>query len=141
MSDDTATRSVIMERTMPHPPAKVWRALTQGPLIEEWLMKSDFQPVVGHRFTFRATPMPQWDGIVSCEVLAVEPDSRLSYSWNTSAGMKTVVTWTLTSASGGTLVRMEQSGFRPDEENNLRGARYGWQRNMEALERVATGLG
>jgi uncharacterized protein YndB with AHSA1/START domain len=42
---------------MPHPPEKIWRALTQGPLIEEWLMKNDFQPLVGHRFNLRATPM------------------------------------------------------------------------------------
>ncbi len=52
-----ATRSLIVEREMPHPPEKIWRALTHGPLIEKWLMKNDFQPVVGHRFTFRATPM------------------------------------------------------------------------------------
>ena len=49
-------RSIVVEREMPHPPEKIWRALTQGPLIEEWLMKNDFQPVVGHRFNFRATP-------------------------------------------------------------------------------------
>ena len=50
----TATRSLVVERVMPHPPEKIWRALTQGPLIEQWLMKNDFQPVVGHRFNFRA---------------------------------------------------------------------------------------
>jgi uncharacterized protein YndB with AHSA1/START domain len=31
----TATRSLVVEREMPHPPEKIWRALTQGPLIEE----------------------------------------------------------------------------------------------------------
>ncbi len=77
-----AMRSIVIEREMPHPPEKVWRALTQGPLIEEWLMKNDFQPVVGYRFNFRATPMPQWNGVVDCQVLVVEPNQRLSYSWN-----------------------------------------------------------
>jgi uncharacterized protein YndB with AHSA1/START domain len=72
MSDlAAATRSVVVERQMPHPPEKIWRALTQGPLIEEWLMQNDFQPVVGHSFNFRATLMPHWNGVVDCEVLVV----------------------------------------------------------------------
>src|SRR5713101_658803 len=94
---ETATRSLVVEREMPHPPEKIWRALTQGPLIEEWLMKNDFQPVVGRKFNFRSTPMPQWNGVVDCEVLAVESNRRLSYRWNSSGeeaanGLKTVVT-------------------------------------------------
>jgi uncharacterized protein YndB with AHSA1/START domain len=79
-----ATRSLVVERKMPHPPEKIWRALTHGPLIEEWLMKNDFQPVVGHTFNFRATPMPHWNGVTDCQVLVVEPYERLSYSWNAS---------------------------------------------------------
>jgi uncharacterized protein YndB with AHSA1/START domain len=79
-----ATRSIVIEREMPHPPEKVWRALTQGLLIEEWLMNNDFQPVVGNRFSFRAAPMAHWNGVTDCEVLVVEPAERLSYSWNAS---------------------------------------------------------
>ena len=130
---------------MPHPPEKIWRALTQGPLIEEWLMKNDFQPVVGHKFNFRATPMPQWNGVTDCEVLVVEPNVRLSYTWNASGteavnGLKTVVTWTLTPTQGGTRVRMEQSGFRPEDEGFYQGAGFGWKRMVESLERVVVGL-
>ena len=66
-----AARSLVVEREMPHPLETVWRALTHGPLIEEWLMKNDFQPVAGHRFNFRATPMAHWNGVTECEVLAV----------------------------------------------------------------------
>src|SRR6266699_5923660 len=89
------TRSLVIEREIRQPPEKIWRALTQSPLIEEWLMKNDFQPVVGHRFNFRATPMPNWNGVTDCEVLVVEPNERLSYSWD-SLGLKSVVAWTLT---------------------------------------------
>ena len=139
------TRSIVIEREMPHPPEKIWRALTQGPLIEEWLMKNDFQPVVGHKFNFRATPMAHWNGVTDCKVLLVEPNERLSYSWNASGeaaagGPKTVVTWMLTPTQGGVLVRMEQSGFRPEDENNYQGASYGWRRNLAGLERVAAAL-
>jgi uncharacterized protein YndB with AHSA1/START domain len=134
-----ATRSLVIERELPHPPQKIWRALTQGALIKEWLMDNDFQPVVGHKFNFRSPPMPQWDGIVASEVLVIEPQKKLSYSWG-SMGLESVVVWTLVPTKGGTLVRMEQSGFRPDQEANYQGANYGWQKFMGALERVVAGL-
>jgi uncharacterized protein YndB with AHSA1/START domain len=135
----TTTRSLVIERELPHPPEKVWRALTQGPLVKEWLMDNDLQPVVGHRFNFRSTPMPNWNGVIDCEVLVVEPNKKLSYSWN-SLGLESVVVWTLVATSSGTLVRMEQSGFRPDQEANYRGANYGWQKFIGGLERVVAGL-
>ena len=135
----TATRSLVIEKELPHPVGKVWRALTQGALIKEWLMDNDFQPEVGHKFMFRSTPMPNWNGIIDSEVLVVEPDKKLSYSWN-SMGLESVVAWTLVATSSGTLVRMEQSGFRPDQEANYRGANYGWQKFIGGLERVVAGL-
>jgi uncharacterized protein YndB with AHSA1/START domain len=135
----TATRSLVIEKELPHPVGKVWRALTQGALIKEWLMDNDFQPEVGHKFKFRSTPMPNWNGVIDSQVLVVEPDKKLSYSWN-SMGLESVVVWTLVETSGGTLVRMEQSGFRPDQEANYQGANYGWQKFIGGLERVVAGL-
>ena len=135
----TTTRSLVIEKELPHPLEKVWRALTQSPLIKEWLMENDFQPVVGHRFNFRSTPMPNWNGVVDCEVLVVEPNKKISYSWG-SLGLGSVVVWTLIATSGGTLVRMEQSGFRPDQEAAYKGANYGWQKFIGGLERVVAGL-
>ena len=145
LADATATRSIVVERVMHHTPEKVWRALTQGPLIEEWLMKNDFRPVVGHKFNFRAEHLPQCNGVVDCYVIIVEPNTRLSYSWNASGdeaanGLKTIVTWTLTPADGGTHIRMEQSGFRPEDERFFQGANYGWQKMVAGLERVTAGL-
>lgn len=134
------SRSAIIERVMTHPADKIWRALTQSSLIEEWLMENDFQPVVGHKFNLRTAPMPHWDGLTDCEVLVIEPNTRLSYSWNAAGAVRTVVTWTLSPTEGGTLVRMEQSGFRPDQDFNYRGAMHGWQQNFASLERVIAGL-
>lgn len=135
MTNTAPTRSLVIEREMPHPAEKIWRALTQGPLIEEWLMKNDFQPKVGHRFNFRSTPVPNWDGVIDAEVLVVEPHSRLSYSWDTM-GSTSVVTWTLTPTKGGTHLRMEQTGFRSEEDANYKGANYGWQKFIGKMERV-----
>jgi len=145
MANPATTRSILIEKEIPHPPEKIWRALTQGPLIKEWLMENDFQPVVGHKFHLRAAPMPHWNGVTDCEVLVVEPNKRLSYSWNSSGeeaakGLKTVVVWTLTPTKSGTLVRMEQSGFRPEQGANYQGASHGWQRFFGGLERVVAGL-
>jgi uncharacterized protein YndB with AHSA1/START domain len=135
----TTTRSLVIEKDLPHRPEKVWRALTQGPLIKEWLMDNDFQPVVRHRFNFSSTPMPNWNGVIDCEVLVVEPNKKLSYSWS-SLGLKSVVVWTLVATEGGTLVRMEHSGFQPDQEAAYKGAKYGWQKFIGSLERVVAGL-
>jgi len=135
----TAMRSLVIEKELPHPPEKIWRALTQGPMIKEWLMENDFQPAVGHKFNFRSTPMPNWNGVIDCEVLVVEPNKKLSYSWG-ALGLGSVVVWTLVATEGGTLVRMEQSGFSPDQEANYQGAKYGWQKFIGGLERVVAGL-
>jgi uncharacterized protein YndB with AHSA1/START domain len=122
--------SVVVERDIPFPPEKIWRALTQPHLIEEWLMKNDFKPVVDHRFSLRA----DW-GAVDCQVLEVEPNKTLSYTW-AAYGLKSVVTWTLTPRDTGTHLRMEQSGFLPDQQQAYQGAKHWWQRFFGALEQV-----
>ena len=134
-----ATRSLVIERELPHPPQKIWRALTQGALIKEWLMDNDFQPVVGHGFSFRSTPVPNWNGVIDSEVLLVEPSKKLSYTWGTM-GMESVVVWTLVPTSGGTLLRMEQSGFGSDQDAAYKGATYGWNKFIGNMERVVGGL-
>jgi uncharacterized protein YndB with AHSA1/START domain len=135
----TETLSVIVEREIAFPPEKVWRALTQPHLIEEWLMKNDFKPVVGHRFNLRAEPQPGWNGVVDCEVLVVEPNKTLSYTWcsgGADLAIKSVVTLSLTPKGAGTLLRMEQTGFRPDQKQNYQGAKYGWQHFIGKLEQI-----
>jgi uncharacterized protein YndB with AHSA1/START domain len=136
---DTATkmRSVVVEREIPYPPEKIWRALTQPHLIEEWLMRNDFKPVVGHSFNLSG----DWGGVLDCEVLAVEPNKTLSYTWNFKHGdaaydLKSVVTFTLSPAGAGTHLRMEQSGFRPDQKQAYGGAKVGWQQFFAKLEQV-----
>ena len=135
MTTEASTRTVVIERVFAHAPEKLWRALTESPLLAQWLLKNDFEPVVGHRFQFRADPMPQWDGVIDCEVQIVEPLKRLSYSWGTR-GTGLMVLWTLTVVEGGTHVRVEQSGFGADMERNYQGAKYGWTRFFDGLERV-----
>jgi uncharacterized protein YndB with AHSA1/START domain len=136
MSDSAEnTQTVITERTFPHEPEKLWRALTESQLIAQWLMNNDFEPVVERKFQFRAEPMPHWDGVIDCEVLIIDPLKRLSYTWR-SMGLDSVVLFTLTPADGGTHLRMEQSGFRPDQQAAYQGATYGWQKFFGGLERV-----
>jgi uncharacterized protein YndB with AHSA1/START domain len=135
----TQTLSVIVERELPHPPQKIWRALTTPHLIEEWLMKNDFAPVAGRRFNLRSDPHPNWDGVVECQVLAVEPNRMLSYAWG-ALGLESVVTWTLTPTGTGTRLRMEQSGFRPDQQQYYQGAQYGWQKFLAGLEQLLARL-
>ncbi|QEE26701.1 SRPBCC domain-containing protein [Terriglobus albidus] len=132
------TRTLVIERVFPHTPEKLWRALTETPLIAQWLLKNDFAPTVGHKFQFRSEPMPQWDGVIDCEVLVVDPLKQLSYSWN-ALGLESVVLFTLAPTPGGTHLRMEHSGFRADQQAAYHGANYGWQKFLGGLERVLAG--
>jgi uncharacterized protein YndB with AHSA1/START domain len=131
------SRTVVVEREFAHPPEKLWRALTQPHLIGEWLMKNDFAPVVGHRFNLSG----DWGGVLDCQVLEVEPNEILSYTWNfahsdPAFNLDSVVTFTLVATAGGTRLRMEQSGFRPEQKQAFGGARIGWQQFLGKLERV-----
>lgn len=135
------TRSVVVERDIPHPPEKIWRALTEPHLVAEWLMKNDFAPAVGHRFKLRG----EWGGVLDCEVLGIEPHKMLSYTWNYAHSdpafrLTSVVTFTLTPTPTGTHLRMEQRGFRPDQRQALGGAMQGWQKFLDTLEQVASRL-
>jgi uncharacterized protein YndB with AHSA1/START domain len=136
-----STRSLIVERVFPHPPEKLWRALTDSRVLAQWMMNNDFEPEPGRRFQFRADPMPNWNGIVDCEVLVVEPQRRLSYNWGVGSGeLQWLVEWTLTPVDGGTHLRMEQSGFGPDQQQAYQGANYGWQKFFGQLEKVLGGV-
>jgi uncharacterized protein YndB with AHSA1/START domain len=97
--------------TYPHPIDRVWAALTSSEALEAWLMPNDFQPLIGHRFTFRTKPAPGFDGIVRCEVLELDPPSRIV--WSQAGGkIDTIVMFTLEPAGEQqTRLRMHQVGF------------------------------
>jgi uncharacterized protein YndB with AHSA1/START domain len=131
------TRSVVVEREFSFPPENLWRALTQPHLIAEWLMQNDFAPVVGHRFNLSG----DWGGVLDCEVLTIEPNKVLSYTWNfahadAAYNLESVVTFTLTPTHAGTLLRVEQVGFRPEQKQAYGGARAGWKQFLAKLEQV-----
>lgn len=121
--------SLFFEFELRHSPQKVWRALTDPVLLSEWLLPV-VQPKLelreGAAFTLKAQPQPNWDGMVNCQVLAVEAESKLSYTW-VVGGMDTVVTFTLTPTATGTRLSLVHSGFKPDQKQNFGGARYGWK--------------
>jgi uncharacterized protein YndB with AHSA1/START domain len=121
-------KTICFERNLAHPPSKVWRALTVPAFLEEWLMKANFRLQHGHRFNFQA----DW-GHVDCEILEFETERRLSYTWGDGT-LETVVTWTLTPAKNGTLLTMEQSGFKKDQPRYYGGALQGWPRFFDQLE-------
>lgn len=129
MSDVTIdTQSVVVERHLAHAPSKIWRALTEPHLIADWLMQNDFAAQTGHKFKLSA----DW-GHVDCEVIEIEQEKSLSYKWD-AMGLFSVVTFTLMPDADGTLLRLEQTGFRDDQVQALQGAKYGWPRFFDSLE-------
>ena len=137
MNEPAETRTVVIEREFAYPTERIWRALTQPHLIEEWLMKNDFKPVVSHRFNLRG----EWGGVLDCEVLTIEPQKTLAYTWNFSHedaafDLRSVVTFTLTPTRAGTHLRVEQAGFRPTQKQAFGGAHAGWKQFLARLDEV-----
>ena len=104
-------RDLRYEELYPYPIDRVWEAITDPDAISDWLMPTDFAPRLGHKFQFRTKPEPGFDGIVNCEVIALEPPRRLAYTWK-GGGIDTVVTFTLQSVPQGTKLVLEHKGFR-----------------------------
>jgi len=130
-TDTTArsqSESISVEFDLHHATEKVWRALTDPALLTEWLL-----PVVelklepGAAFPFKTQPYPAWDGIVNCRILEIEAHRKLSYTWVVGDMLDIVVTFTLTPTASGTALSLVQAGFKPDQKQNLGGARYGWK--------------
>jgi uncharacterized protein YndB with AHSA1/START domain len=135
------TRTVTVERELPFPPERVWRALTVPELLAEWLMPGDVAAVPGHAFRLQG----EWGG-VDCEVLNAEPHRRLSLRWDHPHGepafdLRSVVTFTLEPTARGTRMTVEQRGFRPDQKLAYGGARAGWPQHLESLARALARAG
>ena len=144
VTDKTAqsqTESISFEFDLPHPPEKVWRALTDPVLLAEWLLPVvDLKLEPAAAFAFKTQPYPGWDGTVNCRVLEIEAPKKLSYTWVVGEMLDTVVTFTLSPTASGTRLSLVQSGFKPDQKQNFAGARYGWRmmggRLVDLLARI-----
>lgn len=127
--------AIELDEFLPHPPAKVWRALTEPDLVAAWLMENDFEPVVGHRYTMRGTPVPAvgFSGRVASEVLEIDPGRLLRISWrDAEAGndLDSTVTWTLVPEGAGTRLFLVHEGFDPEEPSHVTAHRImggGWR--------------
>lgn len=104
--------SIHVERTYPHPIERVWEAIATARGLSAWLMPTDFEPRLGHRFQFRWKKVPGWRGYVDCEVLAIEPPHRLTFSWRGDDKQQpTTVTMRLDAVSDGTRLVLDHTGF------------------------------
>jgi len=136
------TRSIKHHFFYPHPPETVWEFLTNPELMEQWLMKNDFQPIVGLDFQFRTKPIPglDFDGIFYCKVLEIVPFKKLSYSWKSGPGdgkitLESIVVWKLQPTEKGTELFLEHSGFSKEENLDFyNGLMHGW---LEKFQKIA----
>ena len=137
-------RSIKHQYFFAHSPEKVWQYLTNSDLMALWLMKNNFQPIVGTDFQFRINPIPDldFDGIFYCTVLEIEPYKKLSYSWKSGPGdekitLESVVIWKLEPTEKGTQVYLEHNGFNKDENLDFfNGLNHGWLEKFEKINNL-----
>lgn len=130
------TNTIRRELRFPQSPEAVWRALTNSAALEAWMYPNDFEPRVGHRFTFRVPPKPRLENglIVACEVLRCDPPRELVFTWVVGNFLDTRVSYRLEPDGTGTRVLFEHSGF--EQPGALKGAEYGWNMMHGALAQV-----
>lgn len=137
-------RSIKHQYYFAHSPEKVWHYLTNSDLMELWLMKNNFKPIVGTDFQFRTNPIPglDFDGIFYCTVLEIEPYKKLSYSWKSGPGdqkitLESIVIWKLEPTEKGTQVYLEHNGFEKDENLDFfNGLNHGWLEKFEKINNL-----
>jgi uncharacterized protein YndB with AHSA1/START domain len=115
---------IRLEHRYAHPPASVWRALTDPGLHARWWAAGDVRAVVGHRFEL---DMGQW-GKQPCEVVEVQPERLLRYRFGAST-LDTVITWELAPEGDGTRLTLTHEGFDLDSpmgRQALEGMKSGW---------------
>jgi len=123
----------------PQSPEVVWGYLTVPELMAQWLMPNDFKPVLGHEFQFRTKPMPalDFDGIIYCKVLEINPFKTLVYSWQFGPGDGTlhdsVVNWTLTGKDNGTELLLIHNGFDRTDTPIFAAMNAGWLQNINKI--------
>ena len=106
----TDPESIEFAFEYPALPDRVWDALTNGTKMATWLTDNDFVPVVGHRFMLGSNGFPGLPGPVVGEVIEVDPPRRLVMRWRSGSSRATVI-WLVQPASGGSRLRVIQSGL------------------------------
>jgi uncharacterized protein YndB with AHSA1/START domain len=143
------SKTIHREILIQQPREQVWRAITDSATLAEWMYPNDFEPRVGHHFTFRVPPNPKvgFDGlVVHCEVLQCEPPREnaggvLTFSWSVGGPVdNTRVSFRLEPDADGTRLFFEHSGFdvsQPWGEQAFKGAEFGWTKMLKQLAEVA----
>ena len=144
---DPAVRAITVEEVVPHAAVIVWKVLTMPELIQRWLMRNDFTPGLGQRFSFADRPRGDWDGTVSCEITAWDPPHQLAYTWvggsasnnkKDGSALDSLVTWTLPPVPGGTRIRMVHDGFRsPQNDMGYDAMSGGWNTVLPRIAQIA----
>lgn len=140
------TKTIQREMLLPQPREQVWRAISDRTALAAWMYPNDFEPRVGHAFTFRVPAKPEvgFEGLViHCEVLECAPPGRLVFSWSAGGLADSRVSFQLEpEGPGSTRLRFEHSGFdvsQPWGHQALKGAEFGWAKMLGQLSAVVAG--
>ena len=126
-------KAILRNWFFKHSPSEVWEYLTNPDLIEQWLSRTDFKPIAGHKFHFA----DKSGKIIYCQVLEVKPFTRLSYSWQYHSAkqgkrLDSKVVWTLIAKDEGTELQLQHDGFTFLEDVTAHS--NGWSTCLQRME-------
>ena len=128
---DPETRSVIVEREVPYPPEKIWRALTQPHLIAEWLMANDFAGRAGSSLS-----VSRRLGFGRLPGHAHRAQPRAVLQLGRDGAGKHCHLDAVAYAKPAPICAWSIPGFRPGQAQAYGGAKQGWQNFLGKLEQV-----
>ena len=130
-------RIIHLKKFYPYKPELLWQALTDAKLLGQWFMENDMEPVMGNEFTFRMAPQKGWDGITYCGITELDELHKMAYTYQGFASgektlacagihseladsaakgifaeLDTILEFSLEPTCGGTILKMEQSGYK-----------------------------
>jgi len=110
---ENMSSAIVIKQFYPYLAEHIWDVLTAGRYLKLWLMRVDLKPQPGCEFHFLADLIIGQRHFIYCRVVDVRRLESIAYTWQAGAkACETLVKWSISSQKGGSILTLEQAGFK-----------------------------